>query len=172
MFSPQYIVSIGEKPLDFKLEDQDGNKTRLPQKGTVALYFYSKDDTPGCTKQACSFRDNYTELIKKDIRVIVISGDDKKSHKEFKEKHDLPFPLLCDTDKEVCEQYGVAEQKQMFGNKYIGINRTTFIIQDGTLKEKITDIDVGNHAENILEIVKNLNKIYKCKTTVSELYEG
>lgn len=120
------MVRIGGKAPRFELEDQDGNKTRLPQKGTVALYFYPKDDTPGCTKQACSFRDNYTELIKKDIRVIVISGDDKKSHKEFKEKHDLPFPLLCDTDKEVCEQYGVAEQKQMFGNKHQQYNRSVY----------------------------------------------
>ena len=149
-------ASIGDKAPRFTVEDEEGNKHALPGKGITVLYFYPKDDTPGCTKQACSFKEAHQELIKENVSVFGINADGKESHTKFKQKYDLPFTLLCDEDKEVAKSYGVTEQKEMYGNKYLGINRTTFIIKDQTIQHVLTDIDVESHAETILKRVREL----------------
>ena len=131
------MIEVGKKAPDFTLKDQDGNKHKLSDyKGKpVVLYFYPKDNTSGCTKQACSFRDSFATFKKKGIEVLGVSIDDEKSHTKFIEKYDLPFTLLADTGKKVVEKYGVWKEKNMYGRKYWGTVRKTFLIDaDGKVK--------------------------------------
>lgn len=147
----------GQKAPGFTSADQEGNLITLEQfEGkTVVLYFYPKDNTPGCTAEACDFRDNYQGLIAKDIIVLGVSVDDEKSHQKFVTKYSLPFPLLADTDKKIVEAYGVWGEKNMYGKKYMGTNRTTFIIDaSGTIAHIIKKVDTKNPTAQVLELLK------------------
>ena len=138
----------------FEGVDQNGNKVSLSDfKGKkVILYFYPKDDTPGCTAQACNLRDNYQDLISKGFQVIGVSTDSVKSHKKFEDKYELPFPLIADEDQKIVEQYGVWGEKQFMGKKYIGTTRTTFLIdEDGKIKKVITKPDTKNQTQQVLD---------------------
>jgi thioredoxin-dependent peroxiredoxin len=150
------IPAVGETAPDFTAEAHTGETLTLSDyKGhTVALYFYPKDDTPGCTKQACSLRDGFAALQDAGIQVIGVSADDLDSHTAFAEKHDLPFPLIADPDHELLEQYGVWAQRSMFGNLFMGIKRTTFLIDaDGVIQHVFKRPKTGAHASEILKKV-------------------
>jgi thioredoxin-dependent peroxiredoxin len=146
-------LKVGEKAPDFEGRDQDGNVLRLSDfKGRkVVLYFYPKDDTPGCTAQACNLRDNYNALLKAGYEVIGISSDDEKSHMKFRTKYGLPFPLIADTDRSINEKYDVWVEKSMYGKKYMGTARTTFLINEqGVIDEIIEKVKTGDHTAQIL----------------------
>lgn len=145
----------GDKAPVFKGKDQSGKEVTLTSlKGRkVILYFYPKDMTPGCTAQACNLRDNYDALLKKGYAVVGVSVDGEKSHQKFAEKYDLPFPLLADDNKEIVTQYGVFGEKQMMGKTYNGVYRTTFLInENGIIDKIIKKPDTKNHTEEILKI--------------------
>ncbi len=147
------MLEEGKKAPDFTAKDQNGNKVKLSDlKGTrVVLYFYPKDDTPGCTKQACSLRDGFAEFKKKKIKVLGVSIDDGKSHQKFIAKYDLPFDLIADTDKKIVEKYGVWGEKSMYGKKYMGTLRKTFLIdEDGKIVKIFDKVKVGEHADEVL----------------------
>ncbi|RYY33350.1 MAG: thioredoxin-dependent thiol peroxidase [Sphingobacteriaceae bacterium] len=153
MATPQ----AGEKAPDFTANDQNGKTVSLSDfKGkTVILYFYPKDDTPGCTAEACSFRDNYQSLLSSGYEVIGVSTDDEKSHKKFESKYSLPFTLIADESKEIVEAYGVWVEKNMYGKKYMGTARKTFIIDgDGTIVKVIDKVDTQNSSQQVLDILK------------------
>lgn len=146
-------LSVGTKAPAFKAKDQDGNLVSLADlKGKkVVLYFYPKDMTPGCTAEACSLRDNYKALQKAGYEVLGISSDDEKMHKKFIAKEKLPFRLLADTDKTVHNLFGTWVEKSMYGRKYMGTARVTYIIdENGIISEVIEKVDTKNHAEQIL----------------------
>lgn len=152
-------LAEGKKAPVFKGIDQNGNKISLTDfKGKkVILYFYPKDDTPGCSAQACNLRDNYSALLQKGFTVIGVSADPVKVHKKFETKYKLPFPLIADEDKKVVEQYGVWGEKKFMGKTYLGITRTTFLIgEDGKIKKIITKPDTKNHTEEILNAWKEI----------------
>jgi peroxiredoxin Q/BCP len=116
------------------------------------LYFYPKDDTPGCTKQACSLRDGHAELRRRGIKVIGVSLDDEKSHRKFAEKYSLPFTLLADTDHSVADAFGVYGEKQFAGRKYMGVSRTTFLIdEDGRVRRVLDKVNVEDHADEVMK---------------------
>jgi len=147
-------LKIGDKAPDFNSIDQDGNPLRLKDftGHKVILYFYPKDSTPGCTAEACNLRDNYGELLKKGYKIIGVSADDKKSHKNFIAKNVLPFPLIPDKDKIIIRDYGVWGKKKLYGKEYEGINRMTFIIsEDGKIEKIFRKVDTKNHADQILK---------------------
>ncbi|RTL54227.1 MAG: thioredoxin-dependent thiol peroxidase [Sphingobacteriales bacterium] len=152
-------VTIGKKAPALKGVDQNGNPISLNDfKGKkVVLYFYPKDNTPGCTAQACNLRDHYTELLQKGYAVIGVSPDDVKSHKKFEEKFDLPFPLIADTDHSIAEKYGVWGLKKFMGREYMGIQRTTFLIDElGNIAGIIDKPDTKNHTAQVLEAWQQL----------------
>jgi peroxiredoxin Q/BCP len=145
----------GDKAPIFKGIDQEGKEVSLSDlKGKkVILYFYPKDMTPGCTAQACNLRDNYDALLKKGYAVVGVSTDGEKSHQKFAEKYELPFPLLADDSKTIVMQYGVFGEKQMMGKTYDGVFRTTFLInENGVIDKIIAKPDTKNHTEEILKI--------------------
>lgn len=147
-------LKIGDKAPDFKVNNQDGQPISLAAlKGKkVVLYFYPKDATPGCTAEACNLRDNYKSLLKAGYEVLGISTDDEKSHKKFIAKEKLPFSLLADVDKTVHEQYGTWIEKSMYGRKYMGTARVTFVINEkGVIEEIIEKVDTKNHTSQILK---------------------
>jgi len=149
-------LKTGDKAPDFTSKDQNGEEITLANfKGkTVILYFYPKDDTPGCTAEACDFRDNYQSLIGKGYEVIGISTDDSKSHKKFETKYSLPFPLIADEDKSINEAYGVWAEKNMYGKTYMGTARTTFIIDgDGIIKQVIEKVDTKAASQQVLDLI-------------------
>ncbi|MFM7216965.1 MAG: thioredoxin-dependent thiol peroxidase [Bacteroidota bacterium] len=146
-------LQSGDKAPDFKIPDQDGQIRSLKDyKGKkLVLFFYPKDNTSGCTKEACNLRDNHAQLKKAGYEVVGISTDSPKSHTGFIAKHDLPFTLLADTEKSMVEAYDVYGDKMLYGKKYKGIFRTTFLIDaKGVIEEVISDVDTENHAEQIL----------------------
>jgi peroxiredoxin Q/BCP len=147
----------GQKAPDFEALNQDGKKIRLSDfRGKkVVLYFYPKDDTPGCTAEACNLRDNYNELIKKGFEVIGVSPDGEKSHTKFREKYSLPFNLVCDPDKSILKSYGAWGKKAMYGKLLDGVFRTTYVIdEDGNIEKVITKVDTKNHTHQIMEELK------------------
>ena len=147
------MLKEGDKAPDFNAKDQDGNDIKLTDlKGTrVVLYFYPKDDTPGCTKEACSFRDADDIYRSKGIRVLGVSTDNEKSHQKFISKFQLPFDLLADTEKKIVEAYGVWGEKSMYGKKYMGTFRKTFLIDgDGKIVKIFEKVDVAAHADEVL----------------------
>lgn len=124
----------------------------------IVLYFYPKDDTPGCTKEACSFRDANREMQKRGIVVLGVSADSVASHRKFADKYGLPFPLLADTDTTVAQQYNVWQEKSMYGKKYMGVNRSTFLIdKDGVVRKIWHKVKPEGHAEEVLETVEELH---------------
>ena len=146
----------GDKAPGFTAKDQNGKTVSLADfKGkTIILYFYPKDDTPGCTAEACDFRDNYQSLIGKGFEVIGVSTDDEKSHKKFESKFNLPFPLIADTEKEIVEAYGVWVEKNMYGKKYMGTARTTFIINaEGVIQKIIEKVDTKAASQQVLDLL-------------------
>ncbi|WP_162339523.1 thioredoxin-dependent thiol peroxidase [Cyclobacterium salsum] len=146
-------LEVGQKAPDFESKDQDDKPIRLSDfKGKkVVLYFYPKDNTPGCTTQACNLRDNYEALQHAGYVVLGISSDSGKSHKKFIEKHELPFPLIADEDKSVHEAYGTWVEKNMYGRKYMGTARTTFVIdEEGIIEDIITKVKTKEHTNQIL----------------------
>ena len=146
-------LKTGEKAPDFEGKDQNGEVIRLSDfKGKkVILYFYPKDNTPGCTAQACNLRDNYADLTNAGYEVIGISSDDEKSHQKFIEKNDLPFRLIADTDKSIHEKYDTWKEKSMYGKKYMGTVRTTFIIdEEGQIADIIEKVKTKDHTNQIL----------------------
>ena len=150
-------VEVGKLAPDFKLKNQDGKEVSLSDyKGkNIVLYFYPKDMTPGCTTQACDFRDNYSEFKKINTVVLGISPDPIESHVKFIDKYDLTFPLLADEDHEVAKLYDVWQLKKTFGNEYYGIVRSTFIIdEEGIIQKEYRNIRVKNHVEKTFEFVK------------------
>lgn len=148
------ILQKGDKAPDFKGTDENGKIITLSHfKGKkLVLYFYPKDQTPGCTAEACDLRDHYPLLLKQGYEVIGISADDEKSHQKFIEKNKLPFSLIADTDKKIINAYGVWGLKKFMGKEYEGILRTTFIIdEEGIIEEVITKVDTKNHTSQIIK---------------------
>jgi len=146
-------LNIGDQAPEIKGVDQHGKAISLNDyKGKkIVLYFYPKDDTPGCTAEACNLRDNYSDLTKFGFDVIGVSTDNEKSHLKFVEKYSLPFRLIADTDKEVVEAYGVWGLKKFMGKEYMGISRTTFIIDEqGKISKVIEKVDTKNHTAQII----------------------
>lgn len=146
-------LTAGSKAPDFKVKDQDGKDVSLSDfKGKkLVLYFYPKDMTPGCTTESCNLRDNYKLLQKKGYEVVGVSTDNEKSHRKFIEKEKLPFRLLADTEKSLHTKYGTWIEKSMYGRKYMGTARVTFIIsENGVIEEIIGKVDTKNHTDQIL----------------------
>ena len=144
----------GHPAPDFSAPDQDGNCiSLLDLRGEkVALYFYPKDDTPGCTAQACNLRDHQEELAVHNIKVIGVSIDGEAAHKKFALKYELPFPLLVDTDKTIVQAYGVWQEKKNYGKTYMGTVRTTFLIDEmGVIEKIIRKVDTKEHAAQLLK---------------------
>ena len=149
------VLKEGSKAPAFKAPDQNGNMVSLSDfKGKkLILYFYPKDDTPGCTKQACGLRDNWKEIKSKAV-IFGVSIDSVAKHNKFIEKFDLPFPLLSDETKELVESFGVWVEKSMYGKKYMGTERTTFVIDEkGTIKAIFTKVKPEEHLNKLLEIL-------------------
>ena len=148
----------GAKAPDFKLTGSHGDVVSLKDfkgKQNVVLYFYPKDDTPGCTVEACGFRDSYQKLNTQDSVVLGVSPDGVASHNKFIQKFKLPFVLLADEDKEVCKKYGVWVKKSMYGREYMGVARTTFIIgKDGSIKKIYEKVKPDGHAAEILQFLR------------------
>lgn len=152
------MLEVGKKAPDFSLLNQDEKKISLKnylgQK--VVLYFYPKDDTSGCTKEACSFSDDLPKFNKIDAVILGVSPDSVKSHKKFSEKYKLKFDLLADEEKLVLEKYGVWKEKSMYGRKYMGVERTTFIIDEkGKIKKIFNKVKVDGHNKEVLEALKD-----------------
>lgn len=148
------MLKEGDSAPDFVSRDGEGNEIKLSNfRGQkVVLYFYPKDDTPGCTKEACSFRDANDVYAKKKIKVLGVSLDSEKSHQKFAAKFNLPFTLVSDTDHSVADAYGVYGKKKFMGKEYMGVSRKTFLIDKKGKIVKIFDkVDVENHADEVLE---------------------
>lgn len=148
----------GMKAPLFEGTDQHGKKIKLEDftGKKVVLYFYPKDDTPGCTAEACNLRDNYNQLLKKGYAVIGVSMDSEKSHIKFAEKYSLPFPLIADISKKIISDYGVWKEKSLYGKTFLGIARTTFVIDEkGIIEEIISKVDTKNHTDQILNLSGN-----------------
>lgn len=151
-------VEEGRKAPDFTLPADDGTKVKLSAIGKpVVLYFYPRDDTPGCTREACAFRDRKKELQKLGAVVLGISTDDVASHVKFRDKHELNFPLLADIDHKVAEKYGAWREKNMYGKKSWGIQRSTFLIDaDRTIRKAWKRVQVDGHDDQVLAALKEL----------------
>ena len=158
------MIDAGRKAPAFTLSDQDGKKHALKDHAgkSVVLYFYPKDDTSGCTKEACEFRDLKAKFSRAKAVILGVSPDDEKSHRKFIDKHELNFTLLADPkdadgDPKVCLKYGVWQEKSMYGRKYMGVARTTYLIgPDGKVARRWDKVKVADHAEEVLEAVKAL----------------
>lgn len=152
------MLEVGKKAPDFSLLNQDEEKRSLKDfRGQkVVLYFYPKDDTSGCTKEACSFSADLPKFSKVDAVIFGVSPDSVKSHKKFSEKYKLKFDLLADEDKNVIENYDVWKEKSMYGRKYMGVERTTFIIDEkGKIKKIFNKVKVDGHNTEVLEALKD-----------------
>lgn len=152
------MLEVDTKAPQFSLLNQDGKEVSLKDYlgKKIVLYFYPKDNTPGCTKEACSFRDAFPKFNKSDAIIIGISPDSVSSHKKFAEKYRLSFDLLADEDKKVVQLYGVWKEKSMFGRKYMGVERTTFIIdENGRIKNIFKKVKVIGHAKEVIEALKD-----------------
>jgi len=145
----------GMKAPLFEGTDQDGRSVRLSDYSgkKVVLYFYPKDNTPGCTAEACNLRDNYQSFLEKGFAVIGVSIDSEKSHKGFASKYSLPFPLIADTSKKIVSDYGVYGEKKLYGKSFMGIIRTTYVIDEkGIIEKIIRQVDTRNHTEQIFKL--------------------
>ena len=150
------ILSAGNKAPEFELMDSEGHLHKLSDyRGeTIVLYFYPRDNTPGCTAEACSFRDAYADFREAGVEVIGISPDSERSHSKFIEKFELPFTLLSDPEHKVCESYGAWGVKKMRGREYEGVYRTTFIIDpDGLIKQVFENVKPADHSQEVLAAV-------------------
>jgi peroxiredoxin Q/BCP len=148
------MIKEGDAAPDFTVKDENGEDMKLSDfRGQkVVLYFYPKDDTPGCTKEACSFRDNFSTLTNENIKILGVSTDNEKSHRKFIAKYDLPFTLLADTDHAIADAYGSYGEKQFMGKTYTGVLRKTFLIdEDGKIKKVFDKVKVAEHADEVLK---------------------
>lgn len=148
------MLKAGDKAPDFESKDQDGNTVRLSDyRGKkVVLYFYPKDNTPGCTAESCNLRDNYDALQKQGYVVLGVSGDSERSHRKFIDKYELPFSLIADEDKSVHAAFGTWGEKKLYGKTYMGTLRTTFLIdEDGVIREVIEKVKTRDHTAQILK---------------------
>jgi thioredoxin-dependent peroxiredoxin len=151
------VLKEGDKAPDFTVNDGEGKTVRLKDlRGKkVALYFYPKDDTPGCTKEACAFRDSFAKFKKRGIEVLGVSLDSEASHKKFAAKYKLPFRLLADTEKKISEAYGTYGEKKFMGRTYMGNHRMTFLIDEkGKIKKIFDKVKPDEHADEVLEAFK------------------
>ncbi|GIV07902.1 MAG: peroxiredoxin [Fimbriimonadales bacterium] len=151
------ILTHGSKAPEFSLTDQHGNTIRLSdyQGRWVVLYFYPKDMTPGCTQEACSFRDMHAEFDQEGVVVLGVSADDVQSHRQFADKYELPFPLLADVDHTVSEAYGAWRKKHMYGKEFWGVDRITYLIApDGTVYHVFTKVKPAAHADEVLTAIR------------------
>ena len=149
-----YLKEGMKAPL-FEGTDQNGKLVKLADYSgkKVILYFYPKDNTPGCTAEACNLRDNYNSLLKKGYIVIGVSADSEKSHKSFADKYSLPFPLIADTSKKILNDYGTWGEKKLYGKTYLGVLRTTFVINEKGIIEKIIEkVNTADHTEQIFKM--------------------
>jgi|TARA_B100001063_G_scaffold234367_1_gene251668 peroxiredoxin Q/BCP len=147
-------IKQGDKAPEFTGVNQNGDAVSLSRYAgkKLVLYFYPKDDTPGCTAEACNLRDNYDQFLSKGYAILGVSPDSEKKHQKFIEKYDLPFDLLADTEKETCEMFGVWVKKSMYGREYMGVARTTFIIdENGVIEEVISKVKTKEHTDQILK---------------------
>jgi peroxiredoxin Q/BCP len=154
MASAQTSLKIGDKAPAFTGKDQDGKSVALNSFSgkKVVLYFYPKDQTPGCTAQACNLRDNIDMLTQQGYVVLGVSTDDEASHRAFREKYNLPFTLIADTDKSITQSYGVWVEKEREGKKFMGTARTTFLINEkGVITDIISNVDTANHSAQIVK---------------------
>ena len=152
-------ITVGQAAPDFTLPASTGENLTLSQfKGqNVVLYFYPKDDTPGCTTEACGFRDLHAAFADANTVILGVSPDPVKKHEKFISKYELPFILLADEEHAVCEQYGVWKEKNMYGKKYWGVERTTFLIdKDGNIAKVYPKVKVAGHVDKVLEDVKEI----------------
>ncbi len=150
-------LKIGDKAPDFVGVDQNGNSISLTDFKTnkLILYFYPKDNTPGCTNEACDLRDNYNMWLEKGYKVVGVSPDSIASHQKFISKHDLPFPLIADVDKEIIKSYGAWGPKKLYGREYEGLLRTTFVIDEkGKIEQIFTKVKTKDHTNQILDSLK------------------
>jgi peroxiredoxin Q/BCP len=153
------MIAEGEAAPDFTLPDQDGRPVTLSalRGKPIVLYFYPKDDTPGCTKEACSFRDGIAAFKKAGATILGVSPDGVASHRKFADKFGLPFPLLADEEKVVCQAYGVWKEKNMYGRKFMGVERTTVLIDKaGAIRKIFPKVKVDGHGEAVLAALKGL----------------
>jgi peroxiredoxin Q/BCP len=153
------MLEQGDKAPDFKATDDQGAPISLKDlRGKkIVLYFYPKDDTSGCTKEACDFQNNIQKFKKMGVLVLGVSPDSEKSHAKFKNKYELSFPLIVDEDKSIAEAYGVWQEKSMYGRKYMGIVRTTFIIDEkGKIAKVFPKVKVTNHVSEVLEALREV----------------
>jgi peroxiredoxin Q/BCP len=154
-------LDVGDEAPDFELEDQHGRRIRLSDfrgKRRVVLYFYPRDDTPGCTKEACGFRDVQPQLEERNAVVLGVSADTVESHRRFAEKYGLRFHLLSDPDKTVIKQYGVYKEKTMYGRQYWGVERTTFIIdENGKIVGVYRAVRVDGHSQQVLGSLQHIH---------------
>lgn len=147
------MLEVGKKAPEFKLKNDEGVDVSLKDfKGkNVVLYFYPKDDTPGCTKESCGFRDSEKQFTKKNAVIVGVSADGVESHGKFKKKFGLPFQLLSDPDKKMIQAYDVWKEKSMYGKKYMGIERTTYVIDsNGKIMKSFAKVKVDGHIEEVL----------------------
>ncbi len=148
------MINEGDAAPDFEARDAEGNAVKLSalRGQKVVLYFYPKDDTPGCTKEACSFRDSFAEFGRRRIKVLGGSTDDERTHRKVAEKYSLPVSLLADTDHAVADLFGVYGEKQFMGRKYMGVSRKTFLIgEDGRVVKVFDKVKVEEHADDVLK---------------------
>jgi peroxiredoxin Q/BCP len=159
MLRPGGRLPEGSAAPDFSLQDQEGRTHRLGDYAGrwLVLYFYPKDDTPGCTKEACAFRDNFAQLDRLDAKVFGISRDDAARHVKFKEKFNLNFPLLSDLDGSFCEAFGVWKLRNMYGKEFMGIERSTFLVgKDGKIAKAWRKVDVEGHVGEVVKEIEAL----------------
>ncbi|OHB84102.1 MAG: peroxiredoxin [Planctomycetes bacterium RBG_16_64_12] len=152
-------VAVGKKAPDFTLPADDGSKVKLSglRGGPVVLYFYPRDDTPGCTREACAFRDRKNEMAQLGAAVLGVSTDGVESHEKFRDKHGLNFPLLADVQHKVAEKYGAWREKVRFGKRSMGIQRSTFLIDaEGVVRKVWKSANVDGHDEQVIEALKEL----------------
>ena len=148
------IIEVGQQAPDFKLSDENGKIHQLSdyQGKYVLLYFYPKDDTPGCTTEACNFRDDYSNYNNANVIILGVSPDSPQSHAKFKNKYNLPFTLLADEAHQVCELFGVWGRKKSFGKEYEGVHRTTYLINpDGRIQKVYEKVSPANHSTSVLD---------------------
>ena len=151
-------IAVGDKAPDFQLRDQNGKQVSLADfrgRKAVVLYFYPKDETPGCTKEACEFRDHSEEFERNNVVILGVSTDPMESHLKFRDKHQLPFTLLSDEDASVSKLFGVYKMKNLYGKKYMGIERTTFVIdKTGRIAQIYPKVKVDGHIQDLIEFVR------------------
>ena len=148
------VLKVGDQAPSFEGVDQEGNSIKLSDFSgkKLVVYFYPKDNTPGCTAESCNLRDNYDDLLSKGYEVVGVSPDSEKSHQNFIKKYDLPFRLISDVDKSIHEQFGTWGEKRMYGRKYMGTLRTTFVIDENGVKEEVIEkVKTKDHTAQILK---------------------